>query len=118
MNYGQFSEDFSTHTHTSNLVGNTGEIKFTTDSISYKFVNGDTIESGHDVWHLKHMKQNAGFVKVDKYQIEIGDKFLFDVFFEDGTTYSERNAKRATLTQIATKKTSRLYQIEIQKNEH
>lgn len=77
----------------------TGIFNFTSDEVDYEFTRNDTVYSSITTWNMTSEKVNAGFTRVRKYTLEIGDRFIFDVFFGDGTSNSEKDATKMALTQ-------------------
>lgn len=73
-----------------------GNFNFMADSVSFEFTRNDTLYAGNSAWDLKLEKVNDGFYKRSVYTLTIEDQFAFDVTFEDGTTWSEKDAQQMT----------------------
>lgn len=79
-----------------------GSFRFTESSVSYSFTRNDSLFTGTENWSLELLKENQGFVRVNKYSLTISDEFLFDVSFEDSTQNAQKDAKNMTWHQEPT----------------
>ncbi len=96
--YGTFSENSFIPSQKVEELGQLGTFTFGEESVDFNFTRNDTMYSGSSSWVLDFEKVNAGFTKEPKFTLTITDHFLFDVFFEDGTKNSEKDAEQATFT--------------------
>lgn len=58
--------------------------------------------SGIEPWTLTTKKVNAGFTRVNAHTLTIGDKFIFNVTFEDDAKNAERKATSMKFTNAPT----------------
>lgn len=82
--------------------GNLGYFNFNQDLAAYSFNHNDTLYSGNTTWDLDVDKQNAGFFRETVFTLSLHSDYTFDVFFEDGTRNSERDAEYIRLSNHTT----------------
>ncbi|MDP5120941.1 MAG: hypothetical protein NWQ46_05070 [Spirosomaceae bacterium] len=76
--------------------GQLGYFDFGSEKVAYSYFVGEENFSGIEPWELSTKKVNAGFTRVNAHTLTIGDKFIFDVTFEDDTKNAERKATSMT----------------------
>jgi hypothetical protein len=74
-----------------------GTFKFTENSVEYSFTRNDTLYSDTTTWNFNAEEPSRGFLQSTIYTIDIKDRFVFDVTYENGTINSEKNAQEMTL---------------------
>jgi predicted nucleotide-binding protein (sugar kinase/HSP70/actin superfamily) len=95
---GEFDESNFVSNESEMQTGQLGSFDFGEDVVTYNLNIGEEIMSGtKEPWTLTTKKVNSGFTRINVNTLTIGNKFVFDVTFEDGTKNSERKATRMAL---------------------
>jgi hypothetical protein len=97
--YGEYSVNGFSSSNTVSETGVLGNFNFLAETVEYSFTRNDTTYSGNELWNLEFERVNSGFTKTNKFTLNIGTEFIFDVSFEDETKNAEKNAKNATFKQ-------------------
>lgn len=83
-------------------TGELGTFDFTENTVAFSFIQNKEVVVGNETWEFKTEKVNAGFTRVNKHTLTIGNAYLFDVTFEDATKNAEKNAKTITFVKAPT----------------
>lgn len=115
--YGQYAGGPLSIENTVLDTGIIGSFSFERDNVEYNFTRNDTVYQGISPWKLNHRKVQNSFFLVSEFTLEIGEEFLFNVTFEDGTRNAERGARSMTIVDdsIATSVNSAVIELELLK---
>jgi len=85
----------------SSTTGTLGTFVFKTNgTVNYSFRNNGSNIQNNTTWTLSRELVNAGFVKVEKYTLMLGDGKAFITEFGDQTSNAEKNATEIRLQDL------------------
>ena len=114
--YGTFTENSQNIIGEKLEKGSLGSFLFKDEVVDYSFTRNDTLYSGTDNWILSFEKVNSGFTQVNKFTLSIGNKFDFDLTFEDQTSNAEKDAKFINLAETPTSGKGVMIMLRLDKN--